>query len=66
MLSKSKQYRLSVAAYVVALNEKNADRVTGKYWPILVLKKQLPPSQYRVLWRRDGGHYKALGEVIFP
>jgi hypothetical protein len=54
------------AAYVVTLDKKNLDHASGKYSPILVLKKQLPPSQYHVLLRRDGGRYKALGEATFP
>lgn len=56
----------NTSAYVVTLGVRNIDHTTGKYWPILVLKKQLPPSQYRVLLRQDDGRYKLLGEAVFP
>ena len=53
------------AAYRVQLDTTNIDRAAGRYHPVLVLKKNLPPAQYRVSWRQDRGHH-LLGTVAFP
>ncbi|HQQ73957.1 MAG TPA: hypothetical protein PK031_02280 [Pseudomonadales bacterium] len=52
--------------YRFALDARNIDSDTGKYSPLLVLKKQLPPSQYRVLLQQADSSYKLLGNIAFP
>jgi len=51
--------------YYMALDKKNVDVKNGQYWPVQVLKKQFPPSQYRVLWW-NGGQFEFLGVINFP
>ena len=51
-------------AYHMTLDTKNIDVKSKHYWPVLVLKKQLPPSQYRVLWR-NGDRLESLGNIHF-
>jgi hypothetical protein len=52
--------------YLLVLGQHNVDPVTGKYWPVLVLKKALPPSQYRVYLYRDSVASQWLGDIAFP
>ena len=56
----------SAVSYLVVLDKHNINKATGKYWPLLVLKKQLPPSQYRVILQNIDGSYKLLGDIAFP
>ncbi len=56
----------SHSAYLVTLDMHNVNQEEGKYWPILVLKKQLPPSQYRVLLQQADASNKVLGDITFP
>jgi hypothetical protein len=56
----------TAAAYLVLLDEHNINRAANKYWPTLILKKQLPPSQYRVLWKQANDNYALLGDISFP
>ncbi|HNI37189.1 MAG TPA: hypothetical protein PKZ68_02735, partial [Pseudomonadales bacterium] len=51
-------------AYHMTLDTRNIDAKSKHYWPVLVLKKQLPPSQYRVLWR-NGDRLESLGNIHF-
>ncbi len=54
-------------AYSLSLSAKNIDQQTKQYWPIVVLKKQLPPSQYRVLWwNNTDNQYEEIGGIRFP
>lgn len=52
--------------YRFTLDARNIDPDTGKYSRLLVLKKQLPPSQYRVLLQQADSSYKLLGNIAFP
>ena len=52
--------------YLVTVDKHNINPETGKYWPLLLLKKQLPPSQYSVLLQQVDGIYKPLGDIAFP
>jgi hypothetical protein len=54
------------SAYRVILGEKNIDQKTQQYFPILILKNQLPPSEYRVYAVRDGNSAAWLGNIRFP
>ncbi|HSC74800.1 MAG TPA: hypothetical protein VLB90_01030 [Pseudomonadales bacterium] len=56
----------NAVSYLFMLDAHNIDRDTGKYSSLLVLKKQLPPSQYRVLLQQSDGSYKSLGNIAFP
>lgn len=55
----------NAVSYLFTLDAHNINRDTGKYWPLLILKKQLPPSQYRVLWKQADGNYALLGDISF-
>ena len=55
----------NTTGYLFTLDARNVDRDAGKYSPLLVLKKQLPPSQYRVLLQKMDGSYQSLGNIAF-
>ncbi len=55
------------ASHEVTLDAGNVNTATGKYWPQIILKKDLPPAKYRVFWQAHGEHSPALlGEIVFP
>jgi hypothetical protein len=56
----------NASAYQLTLDKRNINPDTGKYSPLLVLKKQLPPSQYRVLLQKMDSSYTPLGNIAFP
>lgn len=53
-------------AFRVFLGREQVDEQAGRYYPVLVLKNQLPPSQYHVYWWRVGHSAQLLGNVAFP
>jgi hypothetical protein len=56
----------NAVGYLFTLDKHNFNNETGKYWPLLVLKKNLPPSQYRVFMRQADSSIKLLGDIAFP
>jgi hypothetical protein len=54
------------ANYAVTVDARNINAQTGKFWPQIVLKRNLPPAQYRVFWRSDSQQARFSGDVSFP
>lgn len=52
-------------AYRVTLDAYNINAATQQYEPIVILKKQLPPSEYRVFLLRDNAAAQTLGVIRF-
>lgn len=53
------------SAYRMTLDARNLNTTTQQYEPIVVLKKQLPPSEYRVFLLRNGHQPQFLGAIHF-
>lgn len=55
------------AAYRAVLGPAQVDAGQGRHWPLLILKNELPPSEYRAYWRPDGqAESVSLGLVRIP
>lgn len=52
-------------AYLMTVGETQIEPATGHYWPLLILKKQLPPSQYTVYQQYEDGAYQNIGTISF-
>ena len=53
------------STYRMMLDARNINAKTQQYEPIVVLKKQLPPSEYRVFLLRNNAPAQALGVIRF-
>lgn len=53
-------------AFRLWLGREQVNEQAGRYYPVLVLKNQLPPSQYRVYWQPAGHSVQLVGTVAFP
>jgi hypothetical protein len=53
------------STYRMMLDARNINAKTQRYEPIVVLKKQLPPSEYRVFLLRNNAPAQALGVIRF-
>lgn len=52
-------------AYRMTVGEEQVEPATGHYWPLLILKKQLPPSQYVIYQQYEDGAYQNIGTISF-